>query len=386
MVAPFEFATVPRVVFGVGVAGQVGTVAASFGRRAFLVTGRDPMRAAAVVGRLLEAGVALRGWAVSGEPTVEMARAATAVARDDGCDLVVAVGGGSALDLGKAVAMLLANEGDPLDFLEVVGSGRPILRPSVPLVALPTTSGTGSEVTRNAVLASPGHGVKASLRSPLMFARVALVDPSLTVGLPPAVTASTGMDALTQLVEPFLSCRANPLVSALCREGIPRIARSLERAFHDGDDLAAREDLALGSLFGGLALANAGLGADHGFAAVLGGLLGAPHGTLCARLLAPTLAVNVAALRARGPDLPALAACDEVGRLLTGDPTAGADAGVAWIDSLCDRLGIPRLAALGLQPGHRATAIAGARAASSTRANPLPLTDDELGEILDRAS
>lgn len=171
-------------------------------------------------------------------------------ARSRGFDVVAAVGGGSVLDAAKAVAAFAANPGDPLDYLEIVGRGRPLTSAPLPVVAIPTTAGTGSEVTRNAVLSVPEPRVKVSLRHPLMLPRVAIVDPALTDDLPPSLTATTGLDALTQLIEPFLSSRATPLTDALCRSGIPRIARSLRRACEHAGDTWARDDMALGSLLG----------------------------------------------------------------------------------------------------------------------------------------
>ena len=323
-------------------------------------------------------------FAARGEPTTDDARHAVEAARDAGCDLVVAVGGGSPLDLGKAAAALLANGGDPLDYLEVIGRGRPLALPSVPFLALPTTAGTGSEVTRNAVLSSPEHGVKASLRSPFMLPRQALVDPDLTLDVPPAVTAATGLDALTQLVEPFVCSRSNPLVDALCREGMTRVARSLRRAVEQGSDRAAREDLALASLFGGLALANAGLGVVHGFAAVIGGAFGAPHGAVCARLLGPTSEANARALVDRGSP-GASARYDEVARILTGSAAGVTADGVAWIERLCRDFAVPRLGIWGMTERDVPGVVQKALAASSTRANPIPLTAEEMAGILFRS-
>jgi alcohol dehydrogenase class IV len=318
---------------------------------------------------------------------VDTARAGVASARAAGCDLVIGLGGGSALDAAKAIAALVPNSGDPLDYLEVVGRGQPLGRPGLPFVAVPTTAGTGSEATRNAVLASPAHGVKASLRSPLMLPRVALVDPDLLAGLPAPVIAAGGMDALSQLIEPYLSTRANPLTDALAREGIRRAAGSLGRAHataRAGQAIAPadREALALASLFGGLCLANAGLGAVHGFAAPVGGMFAAaPHGAVCAALLAPALRVNARALAARAPASPALARCREIAALLTGDAAATVDDGVAWVAALGRDLEIPGLARYGMTAADVPALVAKARVASSMKANPLPLTDDELAEI-----
>ena len=283
----FEFATPGRIVFGPGVLAELGGIAAGMGRRALLVTGRTPSRAEPARETLAAAGVAAVDFAVAGEPTVDDVRRGADLARSEGVDLVVACGGGSAVDCGKAVAALLGNGGDPLDYLEVVGRGQALTRPSAPFVAIPTTAGTGSEVTRNAVLASPEHKVKASLRSPLMLARAAIVDPDRLLGVPRDVVAASGLDAFAQLVEPFLSARANPLVDSLCREGLARSARSLRRAYEGDSSEPVRVDLALASLLGGLALANAGLGAVHGFAAPVGGLFEAPALSLHAFLHKP---------------------------------------------------------------------------------------------------
>jgi alcohol dehydrogenase class IV len=377
----FEFATATRIVFGPGVLAGLGEIAAGMGRRALLVTGRTPERAGAARGRLREAGVASVVFSVDGEPTVGDVRRGADLARAEGVELVVACGGGSAIDAGKAVAALLGNGGDPLDYLEVVGRGQPPTRPSLPFVAIPTTAGTGSEVTRNAVLASPEHRVKASLRSPLMLPRAALVDPDLLLGLPPHVVAASGLDAFAQLVEPFLSVRANPLVDALCREGLVRSARSLRRAFEGDSPEEVRVDLALASLFGGLALANAGLGAVHGFAAPAGGLFEAPHGAACAALLPAVLRVNLEALSRRRPGSPALARYREIAAIVTGRPDADAVDGVDWVAGLVHALSIPGLSRWGATEADVEALVAKARAASSMKGNPIELEEEELAEI-----
>lgn len=381
----FEFATAGRIVFGPGTLREAGALAAAFGRRALVVGGRTPERLAPLLESLRAAGVAPVTFAVAGEPTVEVAVAGATLARAEGCDLVVAMGGGSALDAGKAIAALATNPGDPLDYLEVVGRGRPLTAPPLPCIAIPTTAGTGSEVTRNAVLGVPAEGVKVSLRSPLMLPRVALVDPELTYDLPAPLTASTGMDALTQCLEPFVSPAATPLTDGFCREGLTRAARSLRRTCHDPHDRQAREDMAIASLCGGLALANARLGAVHGFAAALGGMYAAPHGAICARLLGPVMAANISALRQRAPQSPALARYAEAARILTGAPSATPDDGAAWAAALADELSIPRLAAYGIGPNDFPAIVARASRASSMQGNPVVLTDEELTAILHAA-
>lgn len=382
----FEFATATRVLFGPGrLAEAPEAIRGLGGSRVLLVTGANPTRARPLQDALERLGLGVTVFSVDGEPTVERAREGTARIAEAGCDAVVALGGGSALDAGKAIAALAANGGDPLDYLEVIGRGQPPTRPSLPFMAIPTTAGTGSEVTRNAVLGSKDAKVKASLRSPHMLPRVALVDPDLLSGAPAAVLASSGMDALSQLIEPFLSARANPLTDALAREGLRRSARSLRRAVLDGADAPAREDLALASLFGGLCLANAGLGAVHGFAAPVGGMFDAPHGAVCAALLPAVLDVNLRALRARAPTHPSLPRVQELAVLLTGRADARAEDAVAWVDELRAALGVPGLGRYGLTEAQVPALVTKAKGASSMKANPLVLTDAELAEIASRS-
>ncbi|RME94190.1 MAG: iron-containing alcohol dehydrogenase [Verrucomicrobia bacterium] len=381
----FEFATATRILFGPGAVREAPALAAALGRRALLVTGRNPQRAEPLRRALEEAGVACVSFACPGEPSVDDVVRAVRLAREAACELVVGFGGGSVVDCAKATAGLLTNPGEPTDYLEVVGRGQPLERPAAPWIAIPTTAGTGAEVTRNAVLACPSHRVKVSLRSPRLLARVAIVDPELTHALPAEVTARTGMDALTQLIEPFVSARRQPITDALCREALPRAARSLKRACERGDDAQAREDMALASLFSGLALANAGLGAVHGFAGPIGGMFPAPHGAVCAALLPHVMEVNLRALRRRTPDSPVLARYDELARLLTGNPTAQAADGVAWVRQLAADLGIPPLRTYGIGEADVPVLCAKARAASSMKGNPIPLEDAELRAILEAA-
>jgi alcohol dehydrogenase class IV len=381
----FEFATATRVVFGAGVLNNVGALARDFGRHALVVTGREPRRAQPLLDRLQEQHLAATVYPVAGEPTLQAVEKGTALAHETGADFVIGIGGGSALDAGKAIAALLANDGDLLDYVEVIGCGRTLAQAPVPYLAIPTTAGTGTEVTRNAVLAAPAHRVKVSLRSPLLLPRLALVDPELTFGLPPALTAATGLDALTQLIEPFVSGRSNPITDALCREGLPRVARSLRRAFVQGTDAAARADLALASLLSGMALANAGLGAVHGFAAPIGGRFHAPHGAVCAALLPHVMAANLHALRARAPESAALARYREVAALLTGHAQAAADDGVRWVSALVQDLAIPGLISYGLGLDDVEALVEQAGQASSMKGNPIALTRQELAATLQAA-
>lgn len=381
----FEFGTATRVLFGPGTVQEVAPLAAVWGHQALLVTGSSPARAAFLLGALAAHGVAVSTFSVIGEPTTDTVLLGVRLARERGCGLVIGLGGGSVLDTGKAIAALLTNRGDLFDYLEVIGQGRPLSQPAAPYLAIPTTAGSGAEVTRNAVLASPRHRVKVSLRSPLMMPRLAVVDPELTYSLPPALTAATGLDALTQLIEPYVCHRPNPLTDALCREGIRRVAGALRRAYADGDDTQAREDMALASLFGGMTLANAGLGAVHGLAGSMGGMTPAPHGVICARLLPLVIQANLAALQARAPASPALARYEEVAQILTGKATAGAGDAVAWLAALCADLAVPSLSRFGLTAEVIPAVVAQAQKASSMKGNPILLTDRELVGILSMA-
>ncbi|HUB78470.1 MAG TPA: iron-containing alcohol dehydrogenase [Bryobacteraceae bacterium] len=383
---PFEFAAAGRIVFGEGTLREAAPAAASLGSRALVVTGANPGRAGNLAAALEAAGVSCVRFAVPGEPTIDLVREGSRLAREEHCDVVVAIGGGSALDAGKALAALLTNTGDPLDYLEVIGRGRPLEHTPAPTIAIPTTAGTGSEVTRNAVLASPVDRVKASLRSASMLPRLAVIDPELTWELPPGITASTGLDALTQLIEPYVCRRANPMTDLYCREGMRSAAAALSKVYLNGADRAARRDMAWASLLGGLSLANAGLGAVHGFAAPVGGMFPAPHGAVCAAVLPHAIDVNIRALRERAPQSDALRRYDEAGRLLTGNPQATAADAVTWTAEICRRLQIPPLRTYGVRPQDFGELAQKAAKASSMKANPIELTPGELMEIITRAA
>jgi alcohol dehydrogenase class IV len=381
----FEFATATRIIFGSGRIREAISAAASLGRRALVVTGRTPSRLDSFILELNSQNVESTLFSLSEEPTIPGVAEGVRTAKAAGCDLVIGFGGGSALDAAKAIAALMTNPGSPLDYLEVVGRGNPLTQPCAPCICIPTTAGTGCEVTRNAVLVSPEHRIKVSLRSPLMLPLLAVVDPELTYSLPPSVTASTGMDALTQLIEPFVCKFANPLTDAICRDGICRAAVSLRRACADGSNAEAREDMALASLFGGLALTNAGLGAVHGLAAVVGGMLPIPHGMVCARLLPIVMEANCKTLRTRSQNSPILSRYDEIGLLLTGSPSARADDGVEWVRSMCAELSLPRLSDFGMTEKDLPAIAAQAQKASSMRGNPVTLAAEGLMKILKEA-
>jgi alcohol dehydrogenase class IV len=381
----FGFATSGRIIFGCGTSEEAARAVAALGKHAFVVTGRHPERPAPVIRLVRDLDVAVTVFSVPTEPTVPLTAAALRSAREGECDVVVGIGGGSVIDTAKVVASLLTNPGEILDYLEVIGGGQQLSRPSAPCIAIPTTAGTGAEVTKNAVLASPEHRVKVSMRSPRLLPHLAVVDPLLTHSIPPSVTAATGLDALTQLLEAFVTDKSNPLTDSLCREGLVRAARSLTTAWEHGSDAAAREDMALASLFGGLALANAGLGAAHGLAGPIGGMFAAPHGAVCAALLPGVMAANVRALRSRAPATPAVARYEEVARLLTGDVQAVAEDGVAWVQSLCRALHLPSLEDLGVRASEIPAIVEKARASSSMKGNPIELTPEELRGVLEAA-
>lgn len=381
MVPGFEFATAGRILFGAGVRRSLGGIVAGLGRRVLVVAGATHRHDAWLDPLLAEQGLARADFGVSGEPTLATARAGVEAARAVNCDVVLGIGGGSALDAAKAIAALATQPGDVLDHLEVIGGGKPLATPPLPCVAVPTTAGTGSEVTRNAVLGCPDVGVKVSLRSAAMLPRAAVVDPELTLSLPRSVTAATGLDALAQLIEPLVSVKRQPLTDSLCRTGLAASAGALRRACADPTDLSAREALSLASLCGGMALANAGLGAVHGFAGPIGGMFPAPHGAVCAVLLPGVMEANIAAAHAGG-DHETLARYAEVARLLTGDPTATSAGGVAWVRRLVTDLEIPPLAAHGMTGADVPAVVARAKEASSMKGNPVRLGDEELAAIL----
>ena len=381
----FEFATATRIIFGPGTIQEVGPLAAELGSSAFVVTGRTIERAKPLLEHLKKHGIKYVTFNVPGEPTTTIAKAAVEQARQVKYDLVIGIGGGSTLDTGKVIAAMLTNSGELEDYLEVVGRGKPLSQSPAPYIAIPTTAGTGAEVTRNAVLGVPKHRRKVSMRSPLMLPHLAVVDPVLTYSMPPSLTASTGLDALTQLMEVYVSNKANPLTDGICREGLKRAARSLRQAYEDGSNTAAREDMALASLFSGLALANAKLGAVHGIAGPLGGMISAPHGVICAKLLPHVMQANVQALQLRAPDSPALARYDEIAQLLTGKSTSQALDGVDWVQAICMALKVPPLAEFGLTEQDFPTLLAKSKTSSSMKGNPIALKDDKLIEILKKS-
>lgn len=381
----FEFATANRIIFGPGTVHELALLAAGIGNRAFVITDCTNQRSALLLDQIRNQGLEVTDFCVSGEPTTDLVLQGLEKAREAASDVVIGIGGGSIIDTGKAIAALLTNGGEPLDYLEVIGKGKPLKKPSAPFIAVPTTAGTGAEVTRNAVLASKEHGIKVSLRSPYMLPDVAIVDPDLTHSMPPGVTASTGLDALTQVMEPYVSNQANPLTDAFCRQGLALASRSLLRAYENGSDAAAREEMALTSLLGGLALANAKLGAVHGFAGVIGGMYPAPHGVICARLLPFVMDANVKALQSRAPGSHYLDRYQDVAQILTNEALATSADGVLWVQKLCRQLDVPGLAKFGVKREDFPEIVSKSQKASSMKGNPIQLSEDELTAILEQA-
>ncbi len=391
--APFEFLCVPRLVFGCGTSQRIAELTAPLGNRVMLVSNAGQVGDGGVIDQvtaLLSAGgIDATLYRQTGEPTVSDVDQAATLARQSECNVVIGMGGGSAIDAAKAVAGLLTNGGSPLDYMEVIGQGLPLTKPAAPWIAVPTTAGTGAEVTKNAVLASPAQHFKASLRSEHLLARIALIDPELAIPVRQEITACSGMDALCQLIESYTSNRAQPISDALAIKGIELAAGSLARAFTDGTDLDARQNMAMAAMLSGITLANVGLGAVHGFAAPMGANLPIPHGAVCAALLPHVVRANIAALQAESVEHPCLERYAEVGRILTGQselgPAAARGAAVQFLEDLTCRLQIPRLGTLGLESRQFPDLVALARKASSMRYNPVILSEDALTEILTRA-
>jgi alcohol dehydrogenase class IV len=381
----FEFATASRIVFGPGTLGEVASQAVEMGRRPLVVTGRNNDRATPLMQALEKRGMEITRFQVLAEPTIETALGVVQKARQAACDMVIGMGGGSVIDTGKVAAALITNSGQLMDYLEIIGNAQPLERASAPYIAIPTTAGTGSEVTRNSVLGSPEHRVKVSMRSPFMLPHLAVVDPELTVSLPPFITASTGLDALTQLMEAFVSSQANAMTDGICREGLLRAAESLQRVYENGNDRQARENMCLASLFSGFALANAKLGAVHGIAGPLGGMISGAHGAICAGLLPYVMQMNIKALQEREADSAALERYNELACILTQRPNASVTDSIAWVKNLCQTLQVESLAHLGLNKADLPAVAAKSRISSSMQGNPIRLTADELMEILQNA-
>lgn len=380
----FEFSTAQKIIFGNGSINQINKIAGSFGKSCLLISSKSAPYAK-IEETLKASDIDYEILFVKGEPTLNGLQNNLDHLRSLKLDLIVGVGGGSVLDFAKAISALHTNRGNLLDYLEVVGKNQPLSNTPVPLIAIPTTAGTGTEVTRNAVIKIEDKGVKVSLRSEKMIPRIAIVDPELTLSLPPDVTASTGMDALVQLIEPYVSSRSNPMIDMVCKEGIGLIAKSLLTVYSQPGDLPSRENMAFSSLLGGMALANAGLGVIHGFAAVLGGKYPIPHGQCCARILPAAYKVNYLALKGCDPQSEKIARFLEISRIVTNNADALIDEGIAWFQELCKKLNIPRLGQFQISNKDAKEIIENVKNASSTKGNPIQLSGDELLQILEES-
>ncbi|MBN1441225.1 MAG: iron-containing alcohol dehydrogenase [Planctomycetes bacterium] len=384
----YDLLVPPRVAFGWGRRSEAGEIARGLGRRAWILHGSRALERSGLLSEisasLMVAGVqAIAAGSIHREPEVADVDRTAAALRTKGAgpgDLIVAVGGGSAIDLAKAAAALVVDDQSATvkDYLEGVGRDLRIRRPPLPVLAMPATSGTGSEATKNAVISSFDPPFKKSLRSDLMVPRAVLIDPELTVSVPPDITAHTGMDAITQLIESYISRRARPVPRALALEGLEKAAPALPAAVRDGSCRWAREAMAHAAFLSGLALANSGLGMAHGVAAALGVHCRIPHGLACALLLPAALRANRQVSRAE---------IARVGRALTGktwpSDDAAADAAIDAVDGICAEIGIPRrLSEVGVEASQLAAIIESSRG-NSMSGNPRELSDAELREILE---
>jgi alcohol dehydrogenase len=400
MIPPFAIGRLPRIEFGAGRLATLPALAGRYGRRVLLLTGGHSLAAsphwAGLAAALKAASFTYAVLRIRGEPSPEEIDAIVREQREGRWDLVVGIGGGSVLDGAKAVAGLLKPGNSVMDHLEGVGPELPYRGPATPFIAVPTTAGTGSEATKNAVLTRQGaDGFKKSFRDEALMAEYAIVDPDLLASCPPDLIAANGMDALTQLLESYLSTRANPITDALALAGLAAVRDGLLAWYQGGGEAAAaRGRMALAALLSGICLAQTGLGSVHGLAQPLGSLFPIPHGVVCGTLVAAATQVNIAALREREPDSPALAKYATVGRLLAGPPPVMAErAAVADADALAQEtllttlqawtrlMRLPDLASLGVTPADFPSIIAASRN-SSMKTNPLVLTDAEIVRIL----
>jgi alcohol dehydrogenase class IV len=381
----FEFATANQIIFGEGVLSQVGEISSELGENTLIVAGGGSVPINSLI-KILETGrISNTVFRVHSEPDIITVMEGVELAKNNHCDFVIGFGGGSVLDTAKAIAAMLTNPGQLVDYLEVIGSGKQIINQAAPMIAIPTTAGTGTEVTSNAVIASPEHQIKVSLRSRKMIPTIALVDPELTYTMPAKVTANTGMEPLTQVIESYVSNRANIMTDIISERGIKLGAGALLKAFLDGEDRKARHDMSITSLFGGLALANGGLGAVHGFAGPIGGMFNVPHGLLCACLLPYVIKYNIKTLETFELGEEIRNRYLDIAKWVTGDPLAEINDGIYWIQELAKSLNIPGLRDLGIHPQDFDIIIEKSKSASSMQKNPVKLEEKILRAILEEA-
>jgi alcohol dehydrogenase class IV len=381
MVNSFGFATAKAIFFGKGVVSNLPELLKPYGRKVLLVTGYDVSRHNRILEHLIGSGIKFAHFKVTSEPEISTIEEGILHAREKECGVVAAIGGGSVIDAAKAIAALVPNPGEVTEYLEIIGIGRKPEYKPLPFFAVPTTSGTGSEVTKNAVIKSADEKVKVSLRFNDMFPSVALIDPLLSLSMPPSLTASSGLDALTHLIESYVSNQTNPMVDMLCLEGLKRISKSLVAAWSNGTDSDAREDMAFASMLGGMALANRKLGAIHGFAGPIGGMYNISHGVVCASLMPATIEMNFRKIKeSNQPDK--LSRYENVARIMTQNPNATISGLVDWTNQINRKFDIPGLNRLGIHPSEYDSIADKAQHSSSMKGNPVTLSQTDLINIL----
>jgi alcohol dehydrogenase class IV len=378
----FEFSTASKIIFGSGMFTSVGEIVKRLGKKTLIVCGAPQYLLTKLKKLLDEESIVYTIYHTAGEPTINSIQDTLATIGQTTYASIIGIGGGSAIDTAKTISAMLTNPGDLTEYLEVIGFNKPLKFPTLPLIAIPTTAGTGSEVTKNAVIGIPTHRVKVSLRSDYLLPKISLIDPELTLSLPKNHTATTGLDALTQLIEAYTCLNPSPMIDPICIEGITRAARSFIKAYDDGDDLIARENMSLASLFSGIALANVKLGVVHGLAGVIGDITNAPHGAICASLLSTAMTVNITAIRNRMPNHPVLERYTKVGKVLTNDPSATAENASLWVRNFCHHVKIQPLKSLGLAESDFDDLIERTQQSSSMKGNPIILFNDEIRTIL----
>ncbi|MFW9995712.1 MAG: iron-containing alcohol dehydrogenase [Candidatus Odinarchaeota archaeon] len=389
----FEFLHLPRVIFGTGQFQRIGILVKEFGSRVLIVASKSALEKTSskqiLEDVLSEQGIDVAYFTVKNEPEIELIDQGVVFGQEFGAEVVIGIGGGSAVDAGKAIASLFTNGGSARDYMEVIGKGLAITRPSLPYIAIPTTAGTGSEVTKNAVISAKDEGFKASIRSSYLIPAITMVDPGLMTTVPPEITASCGLDALTQLIESYTSINAQPITDCLAELGIKAVANSIRTAYTTGTDISARESMALAALLSGICLANAGLGAVHGFASPLGARYQVAHGSICAALLAPVVESNILELKKEPPVHPTLEKYARLGELLTGktfsNDDAARNAAMEYLYELTTYLKIPKLSNIGIVPEDFVEIIKKAKKASSMKYNPIKLSTRALQDVLERA-
>ena len=387
----FEFLPTPRIFFGPKQFQKIGLLVKEFGSRLLVVASgsalNSPETRETLTVSISKHNIEFDTFLIKGEPTIELIDLGVQRAEEFKPNVIIGLGGGSAVDASKAIAGLLINGGSARDYMEVIGKGSVITQPSLPIIAVPTTAGTGSEVTKNAVILAKEEKFKASIRSSYLVPKIAIIDPRLMVTVPPSVTATCGMDALTQLIEAYTSNKSQPLTDAFALLGVEKASKSLLICYKNGQSLEAREDMALASFLSGVCLANAGLGAVHGFASPMGGLQ-IPHGVICSALLAPTIETNIKELTKMDPNNVTLAKYAKLGKIVSRiSSTSIPEAHSALIDylkQLTKELNIPTLSEYGMTESDIHIIVEKTKKASSMRYNPIKLGEDSLTNILQR--